>query len=79
MEAMRHLSKTFRLVNEKLSRDEAVSDTTIAVIVMMSHYERLQNKLAQGLIHLDGLHRMVNLRGGISQLRRGGLALKIFR
>jgi hypothetical protein len=80
-EAMHHLSLTFRLVNERLSGNNAVSDATIAVVVTLSHFERLQGQYRQGLVHLEGLHQMVKLRGGISQLARNkpGFVPKIFR
>ncbi|TGO37416.1 hypothetical protein BHYA_0098g00400 [Botrytis hyacinthi] len=79
--AMHHLSLAFRLINDKLSGNEAASDTTIAVVLTMSHYYRLQGQVIQGLVHLQGLERMVKMRGGISNLRRKQptLAQKIFR
>ena len=81
IEAMRHLSRAFRLVNEKLSGNEALSDTTMAVVISMTQYERLRGQHRQGLVHLDGLLRMVELRGGISQVMSTNppLAQKIFR
>lgn len=80
-EAMNHLSRAFRLVNEKLSGNDAVSDTTIAVVIILSQYEGLQGRYHQGLVHFDGLQRMVELRGGITQLIRNNSCLvpKIFR
>lgn len=78
---MHHLSLAFRLINDKLSGNEAASDTTIAVVLTMSHYYRLQGQFSQGLVHLQGLERMVKMRGGISNLRmkQYTLAQKIFR
>jgi hypothetical protein len=76
-----HISQALRLVNEKLSGKNAISNTNIAVVVIMAQFERLQNHYRQGLVHLDGLQRMVELRGGISQLKRDkpSLAQKIHR
>lgn len=81
MEGMRHLSLAFRLVNERLSGMNPVSDITMAVVVVLTQYERLQGHYGQVLIHLDGLQRMVELRGGMSQLKLAGtsLAQKILR
>jgi hypothetical protein len=81
IEAMRHLSRTFQLVNEKLSGGEALSDTTMAVVIVMTQYERLRGQHRQGLVHLEGLHQMVEMRGGISQIIKNNppLAQKIFR
>ncbi len=69
-EAIRHLSQTFRLVNERLSGNDAVSDTTLAVVVVMAQYACLQGEHRQGLVHLEGLQGMIELRGGVSQLTR---------
>jgi hypothetical protein len=78
---MRHLSYTLRLVNEKLSGNEALSDTTMAIVIAMTHYERVQGRYRQGFIHFKGLQRMIELRGGISQLvtDKPRLAQKVFR
>jgi hypothetical protein len=69
-EAMRHISQALRLINERLSGKDAISNTNIAVVLIMTQYERLQDQYPQSLVHLDGLQRMVELRCGISQLRR---------
>ncbi|KAF2812783.1 uncharacterized protein BDZ99DRAFT_555576 [Mytilinidion resinicola] len=78
-ETMRHLSRMFRIVNERLSGSDTVSDTTIAVVLLLTQYERIQNQYYQGLVHLEGLHRMAELRGGICKLTRDAptLAKKI--
>ncbi|KEY74804.1 hypothetical protein S7711_06491 [Stachybotrys chartarum IBT 7711] len=81
MLAVRHLNKTFFLTNQRLSRDDAVSNASIAVVVMMAQYERQRERYIKGLNHLDGLQRMVEMRGGISQLARDepSLCQKILR
>ena len=81
MEALRHLSCTFRMVNERLSGNDALSDTSMAVIVAMTQYERLRGQYHQGLVHFKGLQQMVKLRGGITQLVSDApaLAQKLFR
>ncbi|KAI1479565.1 hypothetical protein F4774DRAFT_381368 [Daldinia eschscholtzii] len=80
-EGLRHLSDSLRLVNQRLSGGGALSDTTIASVVAMLQYERMCGQYHQSLVHFGGLLRMVELRGGISQLGRDKpeLALKIFR
>ncbi|KAJ9271320.1 transcriptional regulator family: Fungal Specific TF [Paecilomyces variotii] len=79
--AARHLSQTFRLINERLSGDNAASDTTIAVVVMLAEYERQLGHYNNCLVHIEGLQRMVELRGGISKLTsiNPHLTKKIFR
>ncbi|KFZ20262.1 hypothetical protein V501_00247 [Pseudogymnoascus sp. VKM F-4519 (FW-2642)] len=80
-EAMRHLSQTFRLINERLSGNDAVSDETIAVVVILAQHERLRGHHREGLVHISGLERMVQLRGGVTALSRyrPGLTQKMFK
>lgn len=80
-EATRHLLQTLRMVNERLSENQAVSDTTLAVVVVMAQHARLQGQYHQGLVHLEGLQRMIELRGGVSQLTKNapGLTQMIFK
>ncbi|KAL4754724.1 hypothetical protein BDW72DRAFT_117553 [Aspergillus terricola var. indicus] len=67
-QGMYHIARTYRIVQERLmSEEEATSDMTIAVLVVMSQYERLQSQYARGYVHVRGLRRMIELRGGIKQ------------
>lgn len=80
-EATLHLTRTLRLVNKKLSGDEALSDTTMSAIVAMTQYERLRGHYRQAMVHFEGLRRIVELRGGIANLvaHLPAIAQKIFR
>ncbi|KAF3059797.1 hypothetical protein GL218_05030 [Daldinia childiae] len=80
-EGLSHLSDSLRLVNQRLSGGEALSDMTMASVVAMLQYERMCGQYNQGLIHFRGLQQMVELRGGISQLMKDKpeLTQKIFR
>ena len=80
-EALRLLAFTFRLLNGKLSGDDALKDPTIAAVVSLCSYERLRGEYKKSLIHLNGIQRMVELRGGMSLLTMSqpGLTQKIFR
>ncbi|KAL4974810.1 hypothetical protein BDW66DRAFT_167549 [Aspergillus desertorum] len=66
-QGMYHIARTYRIVQERLMSEEAPSNMTIAILVAMSEYERLQGQYARGYIHVRGLRRMVELRGGIKQ------------
>ncbi len=68
--AVRHLTQTCHLVNQRLSQADAVSDASMAVVVMMAQYERHRERYFKGLVHIEGLHQMVEMRGGISPLLR---------
>ncbi|RHZ64512.1 hypothetical protein CDV55_106705 [Aspergillus turcosus] len=81
LQAMSHISHTFRLINQRLSRQEAISDTTMAVIVSMAQYERHQNQYQRGFVHVQGLRRIVQLQGGVLQVSKSHhiLVLKMLR
>ncbi|KAK9649136.1 hypothetical protein HCH54_003555 [Aspergillus fumigatus] len=70
LQAMSHISHTFRLINQRLSGQEAISDTTMAVIFSMSQYERHQNEYQRGFVHVQALRRMVQLQGGLLQVTK---------
>ncbi|KAI0973203.1 hypothetical protein F4678DRAFT_20777 [Xylaria arbuscula] len=69
-EAFSHLSRGLHLVNQRLAgdRESALSDTTLAVVVLMAQHERLLGYHHHALVHFDGLHKIVALRGGISRV-----------
>ena len=80
-EAMRHLALALHLVNERLSGSEALSDSAMAAVVALTHTDRLQGNYCRGMIHFNGLLRIVELRGGIHHLVENQLkiAQKVFR
>jgi len=63
-----HLTRALSLVNETLDTPEALSDANIAVVNFMVVHELLRGAKSTALVHLKGLERMVQLRGGISAL-----------
>jgi hypothetical protein len=80
-DAIHHLCCTFRMVNEQLSKPEIVPVPTIATVMMLAQYERHQSHNYQGLVHMNGLQRLINLRGGLLEINKDLplLAQKIFR
>ena len=80
-EAMRHISQSYRLINEKLSGNRALDDATMVAVLGMTHWERIQGRHRDSVTHLQGLLKIVALRGGISQFAREQpfLAHKVFR
>ena len=77
-EALQHLSKTFTLVQERLASDEALSDSTLGIILMLIAQEQIRHEQREAEIHFEGLKRMIELRGGLSQLESNvPLLLKI--
>ncbi|KAB5571836.1 hypothetical protein GE09DRAFT_645010 [Coniochaeta sp. 2T2.1] len=77
-DALAHIAHAFRLTNGRLSSEEALTNNTMASVVSLSLHEQLLQDYATGRIHLQGLARIVSLRGGLLQLPRE-LAHKICR
>lgn len=80
-EALHHVSQTLHMVSKRLSGRDAASDANMKVVVVMIQFERHQGEYCRGAVHLDGLLKMVELRGGISHLTQynPSLTQKIFR
>ncbi|KAL4948481.1 hypothetical protein BDW69DRAFT_189225 [Aspergillus filifer] len=81
-QAMHHIARTYRIIQQRLlGGKEATSDMTIAILVAMSQYERLQGQYERGYVHVQGLRRMIELRGGIRQFGResAGIVQKVLR
>ncbi|KAI0441315.1 hypothetical protein F4803DRAFT_576687 [Xylaria telfairii] len=82
-EALYHLSRSLRLVNQRLAggRELALSDTTLGSVIVMTQHERLLGYHGHALIHFEGLQRIIALRGGMLNLLLDapGLAQKALR
>lgn len=67
--ALHHISRTFAMVQERLNGDDALSDSTLAIVVSLFHQEQIRRHYAAARVHMEGLQRIVKLRGGLSTLR----------
>ncbi|KAH8898898.1 hypothetical protein GQ53DRAFT_878165 [Thozetella sp. PMI_491] len=77
-EGLYHLSQTFTLVNKRLESEDALSDSTLAVIVMLIIQEQIRKRKLEAQVHYQGLVKMIDLRGGLGQLENNlPLLLKI--
>ncbi|KAJ9620307.1 uncharacterized protein PV06_00641 [Exophiala oligosperma] len=69
-----HYDQTLRLLQARIDAferglcDEVCRDSTIMVIITLATAAEIGNDLTTARIHLDGLRRIVNLRGGLRQL-----------
>ena len=72
--ALYHLSQTFTLVNKRLQSDEALSDSTLGIILLLMLQEQIRKAKLETGIHYEGLRKMIELRGGLCQLE-GNLPL----
>jgi hypothetical protein len=66
---LKHMSKAFILINKKLSSDEALSDATLLMVLALVIVEQLHDEPQRWEVHLQGLFRIVELRGGLAQYR----------
>lgn len=67
-QAIYHLNQAVGLVNKKLQTVEALSNTNLAVVNFLVVHELLRESGSKARIHMKGLQKMVELRGGLSQL-----------
>lgn len=77
--ATMHMVKAFRLLNQKLSGPEAVSNAVLASVVSLSIHDQMRGDYNQGRVHLEGLIRIVALRGGMGRIDKVELVQKICR
>ncbi|RAL03640.1 uncharacterized protein BO80DRAFT_349697 [Aspergillus ibericus CBS 121593] len=68
--ALYHLSQTFVQIQRRLASPDALSDSTMGLIVSLITQEQIRNQGAAADVHAKGLQRMVELRGGLGQLNR---------
>ncbi|KAL7967506.1 hypothetical protein HDV63DRAFT_406726 [Trichoderma sp. SZMC 28014] len=66
--ATHHITQVFRLINERISRGERVTYPTMAVVMSLSTYESTRGRYDRGIIHLSGLHRMIEMQGGLGRV-----------
>jgi hypothetical protein len=67
-----HLLKGLKLLRERIAHDNdrmTLSDTTTATIMALTCHAILTKDFKSALNHVEGLKRIVNLRGGITSFR----------
>ncbi|KAK2591971.1 hypothetical protein QQS21_010343 [Conoideocrella luteorostrata] len=74
---LHHISKAYELVNLKLSGPDSVSHSAIAAVASLAIYQQIHHQHSTGLVHLNGLYRMIQLQGGISSLMKNNRALAL--
>jgi hypothetical protein len=68
VKALYHLSRTLVRVQARVASDEALSDSSIALVVSLISQEQIRNQLDAAEIHAKGLEKIVQLRGGLGSL-----------
>jgi hypothetical protein len=68
--SVEHISTAYALINRRLSGGEACGDGAIAVVTILTIYHLIHHQFDVGIVHYQGLRRMVELRGGLVQLMK---------
>jgi hypothetical protein len=68
VKVLHHLSRTLIRVQTRLASDDALSDSSIALVVSLISQEQISDQLDAAEIHAKGLEKMVQLRGGLGSL-----------
>ncbi|KAF2787715.1 hypothetical protein K505DRAFT_353661 [Melanomma pulvis-pyrius CBS 109.77] len=67
-----HVSKTLELLQERLAQNDdqvKLSNTTVAVVVKLAIYAHSTGDSKSARHHMEGLCKIVNLRGGVTAFR----------
>lgn len=65
-----HLTRTLALLNERLATEEAQIDSTLHIIISLGTISDLFGERAATNAHMTGLGQILQMRGGITFLRR---------
>jgi hypothetical protein len=77
-DAIYHLNQAVRLVNSTIAASEAFSNSILSVVNLLVLQGLLRGDEAHARMHLEGLRKMVQLRGGIDELSQNeALLVKI--
>ncbi|KAH8176365.1 hypothetical protein LIA77_04783 [Sarocladium implicatum] len=65
--ALKHLGKAYALISERLSGPRATSNETIATVTSICLYQRLHQLRSIGMVHFQGLQKILALKGGMGK------------
>lgn len=61
-------SKTLIQAQRRVESCDALSDSTMGLVTSLITQEQIRNQQSAALVHVRGLQKMVELRGGLGQL-----------
>ncbi len=67
-----HFSKAVRILRERIllgDETEKVSFPTVTVVLMLASHAHMMGDQKSARLHMEGLYKIVNLRGGIHTFR----------
>ena len=72
------ISKTLAFFRKMLASDDGLSDYAIAIVLSLINQEQVRHNHFEAEVHVAGLERMVDLRGGLEAIQENRpLVLKI--
>lgn len=71
-----HLSQAVKLVNQTLDTPAALSLSNLIAVNLLILQAMLKGGMSTAAIHLAGMRRMLDLRGGLSRIEEDWLAVK---
>lgn len=74
-EALHHLSRSLALLKRRLETEDALSDSTLAIIIMLIIQEQIRIGSQASEVHYKGLRQLIELRGGLDQFERNPMLL----
>jgi hypothetical protein len=81
--SMPHFVKTLKLLRERMADEndpERLSDSTVAAIMGLVGHAHLTGDLKSARNHLEGLYKIVRLRGGVTTFKQNAkLLVEILR
>ncbi|GAM33903.1 hypothetical protein TCE0_013f01138 [Talaromyces pinophilus] len=78
--ALRHMQKALSIIKTRIATMRAVADETIAVIATLAFVEKTRGSFDNWRIHMNGLKRLVDMRGGLVSLETKPMVMtKVFR
>jgi uncharacterized protein YqfB (UPF0267 family) len=66
----RHFTTALRLTNKRISEDRCISNVAIACVEVLCCIALKFDNREQSKMHLEGLSRMIQLRGGLEHLEK---------
>lgn len=63
-----HHARALRLISSKISKAQGVTDFALASVIALSLQESLRGQMQHAKLHVEGLFRMVEVRGGLEGL-----------
>jgi hypothetical protein len=66
--AIYHLNQAVSLINLRLDTVEALSDSSLSIVNLLVFQGLVLEEYAHAKVHLEGLQKMIELRGGLEQL-----------